>query len=62
MENKLYTIYEVADLLGVHHMTVRSWIRRGVLAVVRFPGSGIRITQSEIDRIVTARFEKPECA
>jgi excisionase family DNA binding protein len=60
MENKLYTIYEVAVILRVHHMTVRNWIGRGVLQIVRLPGVGIRITQEELDRITTPTPAKTE--
>jgi excisionase family DNA binding protein len=59
METKLYTIQEIADICGVHYMTVRNWIKRGELAIVNLPGSGIRITQDELNRILTPTTIKP---
>lgn len=35
-----YTVPEVAELLGVSHQTVRSWIGAGVLRAVQPSGEG----------------------
>ena len=47
-----YTLREVADLCQVSVPTVRGWQYRGLLKVIRLPGGGIRVSQSEIDRIM----------
>jgi excisionase family DNA binding protein len=60
METKLYTIQEIADICGVHYMTVRNWINRGELAVVNLPGKVIRISQEELDRILSNVITKTE--
>ena len=36
MDEKIYTVEEAANLLGVHTETVRRWLRRGELKGIRF--------------------------
>jgi excisionase family DNA binding protein len=36
------TLKKAAQQLGVHEQTLRSWERRGLLRMVRLPGSGYR--------------------
>ncbi len=58
MENKLFTLDEVARLMQVNPMTVRRWIKTGRVAVVRLPISNSpRIPQAEVDRLTTAVIE-----
>ena len=47
----LYTVKEVAKMLGVADITVRKWIEQDKIKSVKVVGSR-RISQSEIDRIV----------
>ena len=48
MEDKYYTIQEVADLLKVTYLTVYRWIRSGILESVR-AGKQYRIKKSHLD-------------
>lgn len=55
---ELYTIYEVADMLKVHHMTIRNKIRSKHIKVVDISSPGakqrsLRITRQELDRIIS---------
>jgi excisionase family DNA binding protein len=63
MDDYLYTINEVADRLRVSTMTIRRWIKAGKIAVVRLPVSNSpRITQDEVNRLVTPTIENIERA
>jgi excisionase family DNA binding protein len=53
MEQKLYTLQEVADLFRVSPRTVMNWEKRGKITFVYLPiGNMIRITGDEVDRIM----------
>lgn len=52
---QLYTVKEVAELLRVHPVTVRTWIREGKLKSIQLKSQGpgkYRIEQQEIERIL----------
>jgi excisionase family DNA binding protein len=49
---KLYTIQEIADLLQVHQLTVRRWIKEEKLKCLRLSERNIRISKTELDRFV----------
>jgi excisionase family DNA binding protein len=52
---KLYTIHEVARLLGLSYITVWSWIRKGKLKAVKLgtsPKASVRIPESEVRRLL----------
>lgn len=52
MQNHAYlTIYEVADLLRVHHTTIRRYIRDGELPVIKL-GNKLRIPRSGIEALI----------
>jgi excisionase family DNA binding protein len=55
MENKMYSVEEVADLLGLHVRTVRGYIRSGRLKAVRI-GKQYRIASTDL-RELTGRPE-----
>ena len=61
MENKLYTIKEVAKIFSVSEQTVRNWQKDGFIKFIRLgnggPKCGIRISQKEIDRFIEASTE-----
>lgn len=57
-ENKYYTAKEFSKLIGVHEVTVRKWIMRGQLEVVRFSPRCVRIPSTELERLYTGN--KPE--
>lgn len=49
---KMLTISEAAAQLGVHANTLRGWADRGLVPVVRLPGSNYRRwTQAQVDAI-----------
>ena len=48
---KLYTVKEFAEIIGVAQITVRQWIQHDKIKSVKVIGSR-RIEQSEIDRII----------
>lgn len=46
------TLKRAARQLGVHEQTLRSWEKRGLIRLVRLPGSGYRrVPVEEIDRL-----------
>ena len=48
-----YTIQEAADLLKVHHNTVRSWIKSGQIRAVKI-GRSYRIPKSQTESRMTS--------
>ena len=48
---KLYTIKEAKELLGVQTHTIQIWDKKGKIRVIRTPGGRRRIPESEILRI-----------
>src|SRR5690606_14706576 len=50
MAEKMYSVEEVADHLGLHVRTVRGYIRTGRLKAVRI-GKQYRIAQSDLDEL-----------
>ena len=49
---KLRTLNEVADAWGVDYMTVWRWVQSSKLTAIRLPGGGLRVKDSEIQRIL----------
>lgn len=41
-----YTVQQIADWLGVHHQSVRAWIRNGELPATRIK-YGVRVRRSD---------------
>jgi len=57
---KLFTLEETAAYFSVNPQTIRNWAGYGIISFVRL-GKGdkmIRITQSEIERLVNAIKEE----
>ncbi len=55
-KNKLMTVEEVAEQLGVNADTVRRWIRNKELAAIDLGGrAGYRITESDLERFINDR-------
>ena len=59
MKEKLLTTEEVAELLRVHHTTVRRWLRKGEIQGIKI-GRLWRIKESELDLIEHKNKNKPE--
>ena len=49
------TITQAAAVLGVHHQTVRRWIRDGDLPAYRVGARSIRIDAADLERVVVRR-------
>jgi DNA-binding transcriptional MerR regulator len=46
------TLKRAAQALGVHEQTLRSWEQRGLIRLIRLPGSGYRrVPVEEIERL-----------
>lgn len=50
---RLYKLAQVSEMLGVSIPTLRTWERRGMIAFVRLPSGTVRITDREVERIMT---------
>jgi len=59
MQERVYTVQEVAQQLRVSERTVRNWIESGELTAFSIGKRGYRIRQSAIDDFVR-RHEKRE--
>jgi excisionase family DNA binding protein len=56
IENKLYTVDDVAKLLTVHPDTVRNWIKSGELAAIDLGGrAGYRISEVDLNAFLQKR-------
>ena len=49
--DKLLTMKEAKELLGVSTKTIQNWDKAGTIKVVRTPGGRRRIPLSEVERI-----------
>ena len=58
--DQIYTIPQVAELLGVHKDTVQTWIEEGKLGSVKIGYRTVRILQSDIDEFIRSRHIKPD--
>jgi len=59
MEERIYTLQQVADLLEFHPNTIRRWILRGDL-VASGLGGQYRIRQSDLDDLMKRKQIKPK--
>ena len=57
MKEKLYTLKQASEILGVHPKTIQKWDREGKIRVVRTPGGRRRIPESEIKRLLGIQEE-----
>ena len=56
---RIYSIYEVSELLGLHHNTVRTMIKRGELPAKKL-GLNWRIKGADLERFVSPVKEEVE--
>lgn len=49
--DRLLTVHEAAEILGIHAVTLRSWVRRGRIAVVRIGTGKKRRLRFEVETI-----------
>jgi len=61
MNGRVYlTLKEASQALSVHEQTIRNWGRRGLIRLVRLPGSGHRrVPEEEVKRLL-AQMDQPE--
>ena len=52
---QVYKISEVAKRLAVHHLTIRTMIKKGQIKIVRVNEHTMRIPQSELDRLLEVK-------
>lgn len=58
MEERLWTVPQVAERLQVHEETIRRWLREGVIAGINLGGkSGWRVRDSAIEDFLNSRAE-----
>lgn len=50
-----YTPQEVGTFLGVHHNTIKNWIRRGDIQAFTTVGGHFRVPRREVARLVSGR-------
>ena len=58
-EKKWLTLSDVADMLGIHPSTVRSWADQGILPVYRTKGGHRRFMENEIKLWLQTSRQKP---
>ncbi len=57
IDNKFYTVQEVADLLKLHWQSVLTYIKNGELEALKL-GKGYRISQKALDTFIAKRTTK----
>jgi putative resolvase len=55
---KLLTVREVAEVLGVSQVTIRTWDRMGKIRTIRTPGNHRRIPEGELNRLLNPSEEE----
>ncbi|MCP4650441.1 MAG: MerR family DNA-binding transcriptional regulator [PVC group bacterium] len=58
MADKIFSISEAAQYLGVFPLTLRNWEKKGLLRSFRTPGGHRRFKKSELDRIIGVEKEE----
>ncbi len=56
---QLYSLQEVADTLGVHYQTVKSWRADRKIKAIKI-GRSFRVADEELQRIVNEGISSPE--
>jgi excisionase family DNA binding protein len=57
-DKEVLSTFEVAKIVGVHHQTVNSWVRKGWLAAARTPGGHRRIHRDELEKFLRKHQQK----
>jgi len=52
VKEKLYTVKQASEILGVHPKTIQKWDGEGKIKVIRTPGGRRRIPENEIKRLL----------
>jgi len=59
IEKQIYNIYEVAELLRVHHNTIRTMIKKGELPAVQI-GRQWRIRSTDLEAYIDPNNAQPK--
>ncbi len=59
MTERIYTLDQVAEILGFHRETIRKWILNGELVASK-PGKEYRIYKSDLDEFMRRKQIKPK--
>ena len=57
----LLSIHDVAAIIGVHHCTIRRWVRADKLDAIKFGDAGnatLRFRARDIDRLLLEKLER----
>ncbi len=57
VKEKLYTVKQASEILGVHPKTIQKWDREGKIRIIKTPGGRKRIPESEIKRLLGMQEE-----
>jgi len=49
---KLFKPSEVAEILSLRKLTIYRWIKAGKMKAVRLPDGRLRITETELEKVV----------
>jgi len=60
MQEKMFTVQEVATQLRVSDRTVRTWVEHGELPVFRIGKRGYRISESDLHVFIEKRKQPPQ--
>jgi excisionase family DNA binding protein len=58
MQEKMFTVQQVAQQLQVSDRTVRNWVERGELRVFRIGKRGYRIAESDLISFIERRKQQ----
>ena len=61
-DERLLTIGQAADLLGVHPLTIRNWSEKGTIRCLRTPGGHRRYRLRDLQRVLAAPQDDPATA
>ena len=60
MKDKIFSISEAAEYIGVFSLTLRNWDKKGLISSFRTPGGHRRFKESELNRIIGSAGEEDE--
>lgn len=55
---KFYTLTQVAELLGMHHKTVLSYVYQGKLKASRIGGGKYRVSEDDLQDFLNAQTQQ----
>jgi excisionase family DNA binding protein len=58
LADPVLSVEQVAEMIGVHHSTIRKWIRKGELPAVKLSGKCLRIRARALQDFLVARTHR----